>query len=257
MKYKTAIILCGGKGTRLGQIGKKLPKSLVKIQNLPIIYYILKSLKKNSFNHFILPLGYKGEQIKKYIEKNNFFKNYNIELINTGKDKPISERIEMVKKNILSDDFVILNGDAIFNFDLKNIFMRHKKKKNDITFLGCAAPLSYGIVGIAKNKIVSFERETMFNSIRNEKRKNFNGYIFSGISILNNKIFQRNFSRNIDFERQFYPKIIKRKNCDFFLIKDNWFSIDSPKDIKMLNQKGHLRKFNSIKKIKNILKKYN
>ena len=102
MKYKTAIILCGGKGTRLGQIGKKLPKSLVKIHNLPIIYYILKSLKKNSFNHFILPLGYKGEQIKNYIKKNNFFKNYNIELINTGKDKPISNRIELVKKNILS-----------------------------------------------------------------------------------------------------------------------------------------------------------
>ena len=132
MKYKTAIILCGGKGTRLGQIGKKLPKSLVKIHNLPIIYYILKSLKKNSFNHFILPLGYKGEQIKNYIKKNNFFKNYNIELINTGKDKPISNRIELVKKNILSDDFAILNGDAIFNFNLKNIFMRHEKKKKTI-----------------------------------------------------------------------------------------------------------------------------
>ena len=174
MKYKTAIILCGGKGTRLGQIGKKLPKSLVKIHNLPIIFYILKSLEKNSFNHFILPLGYKGEQIKDYIKKSNFFKNFNIELINTGKERPISERIDMVKKNILSEDFVILNGDAIFNFNLKKIFKLHEKKKKDITFLGCAAPLSYGIVGINKNKIISFERETMFNSIRNEKRKNFN-----------------------------------------------------------------------------------
>ena len=119
------------------------------------------------------------------------------------------------------------------------------KRKKDITFLGCAAPLSYGIVGINKNKIISFERETMFNSIRNEKRKNFNGYIFSGISIINNKIFQGNFSRNIDFERQFYPKIIKEKTV-IFLIKDNWFSIDSPKDIEMLNKKFHLKKFTSI-----------
>ena len=53
MNYKSAVILCGGKGTRLGELGKKMPKTLVKVQNKPIIWYILKSLKKNNFNHFI------------------------------------------------------------------------------------------------------------------------------------------------------------------------------------------------------------
>ena len=46
MINKTAIILCGGKGTRLGEIGKKMPKTLVKVQEKPILWYILKSLKK-------------------------------------------------------------------------------------------------------------------------------------------------------------------------------------------------------------------
>ena len=46
MNYRTAVILCGGKGTRLGLIGRKLPKTLVKIQNFPIIWYIINSLKK-------------------------------------------------------------------------------------------------------------------------------------------------------------------------------------------------------------------
>ena len=46
MNYRTAIILCGGKGTRLGELGKKLPKTLVKIQGKPILWYILRSLKK-------------------------------------------------------------------------------------------------------------------------------------------------------------------------------------------------------------------
>ena len=112
---------------------------MVKIHNLPIIFYILKSLEKNSFNHFILPLGYKGEQIKDYIKKSNFFKNFNIELINTGKERPISERIDMVKKNILSEDFVILNGDAIFNFNLKKIFKLHEKKKRHYIFRLCSS----------------------------------------------------------------------------------------------------------------------
>ena len=46
MSIRTAIILCGGKGTRLGELGKKTAKTLVKVQGKPILWYILKILKK-------------------------------------------------------------------------------------------------------------------------------------------------------------------------------------------------------------------
>ena len=42
IKKKTTVILCGGKGTRLGTLGKKVPKTLVKVQNKEILWYILK-----------------------------------------------------------------------------------------------------------------------------------------------------------------------------------------------------------------------
>ena len=59
-KFRSAIILCGGKGTRLGSIGKKFPKTLVKIQGREILWYIINILKRiNSI--IILPLGYKGK----------------------------------------------------------------------------------------------------------------------------------------------------------------------------------------------------
>ena len=90
---KTAVILCGGKGTRLGALGKKIPKTLVKIHKYPIIWYIIKELSKHSINHFILPLGYKCDLIKRYIKKNKEFKNYNIDLIETGLETTISRRI--------------------------------------------------------------------------------------------------------------------------------------------------------------------
>ena len=45
-EIRTAVILCGGKGTRLGSITKQIPKSLVEIKGKPIIWYILKMLKK-------------------------------------------------------------------------------------------------------------------------------------------------------------------------------------------------------------------
>ena len=81
--HKTAVILCGGKGSRLGPLSKKLPKSLVLVKKKPIIWYILKNLKKNGFNHFILPVGYKGRLISNYINKNIQFKSYDIDIINT------------------------------------------------------------------------------------------------------------------------------------------------------------------------------
>ena len=43
-KYRTAIILCGGKGTRLGNLGRKIPKTLLTVQGKPIIYYIFQIL---------------------------------------------------------------------------------------------------------------------------------------------------------------------------------------------------------------------
>ena len=78
-KKRTAIILCGGRGTRLGVLSKKIPKTLVRVQKKEILWFIINILKENNFNHIILPVGYKGEKIKKFIKK-NFKQDNNIEI---------------------------------------------------------------------------------------------------------------------------------------------------------------------------------
>ncbi len=183
MKIKTAVILCGGRGTRLGSIGKKFSKTMVKIQNFPIIWYIIKFLQKNKFNHFILPIGYKGEQIKKYFKNNELFENIKIDIIETGQNSTIAQRIFKIKKNIISDTFLLLNGDAIFNFNIKKLFDTHLKKKKDATFLGCAVKMPYGIIAKRNNKIVDFIKDAEFSSVQNKKINNFTGYVYSGMSI--------------------------------------------------------------------------
>jgi len=72
---RTAIILCGGRGTRLGALSEKIPKALVSVQKEKILWFIINILRKNKFNHFILPVGHKGEEIKKFvktIQRNHF-----------------------------------------------------------------------------------------------------------------------------------------------------------------------------------------
>ena len=249
-KLNSAIILCGGRGTRLGSVGKKLPKTLVKIHNKPILWYIIKSLLKNSINHFILPLGYKGEQIAKYINTSPEFKNLNIDLVKTGQNTSISRRIFKVKNMIKSKNLALLNGDAIFDFNLKEILKKHHINNTDVTFLGCSAPLAYGVVGIQNGKITTFQRDLEFNYVKSYKRNNFSGHIFSGISIIKSNLIMRNFKKSLNFEKEFYPKIIKKNNTKFRDINGFWYSIDNEKDIKNLNTKLNNLNYLKIKKIK-------
>lgn len=249
MKYKTAIILCGGKGTRLGAIGKKIPKSLIKIHNTEILWYIIMMLKKNSFNHFILPVGYKGKLIKNYLKKRIFSK-LNLEVVDTGVNTTIANRIYKIKKKIKSKNFVLLNGDAIFDFNLKKVFNIHEEKKFNGTFLGCSAKLPFGVITKINKRITGFVRNIDFNSINQSNKNNLIGYIYSGIAILNRNVLNKNFKDYNNFEKSLYPKIIRSKKVNFLEIKKFWHSIDNHKDIDDINNQKNSYKFKYLEKIK-------
>ena len=249
-KSRTAVILCGGKGTRLGSITKKIPKSLVKIKNKPIMWFILKILKKNGFNQFILPLGYKGHLIERYL-KNKDFKNFNLKFVSTGNNTPIAKRIHRIKKYIESENFLLLNGDAIFDLNLDKIYKVHtKNKKNFITFLGSETNLPYGTIILSKGLVKNFARDVMFNAVKISNKNDNIAHIYSGMAILNKKILTKNVKNYKNFEVNLYPMIIQKYKCKFQKFSGCWHSIDNVKDIKVLKNDKEKRK-----KINNLLKK--
>ena len=71
-KMFSALILCGGKATRIRPISLNIPKSLVKINHKPFIYYQLKFLEKNKIQKVVICLGYKGKMIENYINSQKF-----------------------------------------------------------------------------------------------------------------------------------------------------------------------------------------
>ncbi len=251
-KSRTAVILCGGKGTRLGSITKKIPKSLVKIKNKPIIWYILKILKKNGFTDFILPIGYKGNLIEKYL-KTRDFKNFNLKIIPTGDDTPIAKRILQIREYIDSENFLLLNGDAIFDLNLNKTYKEHiKSKKTVITFLGSETNLPYGTIILSKGLVKNFTRDVMFNAVKISNKNNNIAHIYSGMAIMNKKILTKNVKNYKNFEVNLYPRIIKRYKCKFQKFSGFWHSIDNIKDIKVLkNDKEKRLKINQLlKKLK-------
>ncbi len=253
MNIRSAIILCGGRGTRLGELGKKFPKTLIKIQGKPILWYILKSLIKNKFNHFILPTGYKGKQIEKFIKKNKF-ENCKIDIIKTGINTSIAQRIYKIKNSIISEDFLILNGDAIFDANLNEILKKHLIRRKDISFICCEAEADFGTVGMINKKVINFQRNLAFKSV-NTNIKNFTAHVYSGMSIMNKKILKEDFKHNHNFEKDFYPKIIKKFNSDIHNLKGFWYAMDNIKHYNNLNKKKvNQTIFNKIYKFSKKLK---
>ena len=254
--FRTAVILCGGRGTRLGSIGKKIPKTLVKIHGKEILWYIIKILKKNKFNHIILPLGYKGNMIKKLTKKyKNLFNN--IVFVDTGEKSNIGKRIFLIQNKIKSDNFLLLNGDAIFDIKLDKIFRSHENTKKDITFITGEITYPYGTVGVEKSKVVDFNRNLVYESIKVRKRNNYTAYNYTGMSIIKTKQIvklKKYYKSQSNFETGLFPKLIKSFKARIVKLVGFWHSIDNVKDIEAVNKnKKFNKKFLQVKKLKKIL----
>ena len=250
---RSAIILCGGRGTRLGALGKKVPKAMVKIQGKEIIWYIINILKKNKFNQIILPLGYKGNMIKKLSKRyKNLFNE--VDLVNTGEDSNIGKRVSLVINKIKSENFLLLNGDAIFNFNVDKIFKRHQQRKKDITFISGETIYPYGTIGIKKGKVVDFRRNLNYEALKVRNKNSYTAFNYTGMSLIKTKILKKlknKCKKASNFETELFPTFIKKFNAELIKLEGFCHSIDNMKDIKAINDKKTLKKkYISLKKIK-------
>ena len=257
-KNTTAVILCGGRGTRLGALGNKIPKTLVKVNNKEILWYILNHLKIHGFKNIILPLGYRGQLIKKFLKKNKNF-GLNIKMVNTGVRTNIGKRLSLINDKIKSENFLLLNGDAIFRFNLRNIYKTHCTKNLGATFICGEFTYAYGSIGVKNNKIIDFKRNLVFQSLKIRNDEKYQAFNYTGMSIIKTQLlkkFDKFFRNSENFEQEFYPRVIKKFHTELAKVKGFWHSIDSIKDLNMVNNSSvKNQKFIRLKSLKNFLKK--
>jgi NDP-sugar pyrophosphorylase family protein len=129
LKNLQAVILAGGKGTRLGKLGEKVPKAMVDIHGKPFLELIIEQLKKKGIKKFLVLTGYKGGIIQNYFRNNNNIK------IHKGKTNwKMLTRLLKAKKLIKRNFLLMYCDNYLTNFNIiKNINLM-KKKKSDIIF---------------------------------------------------------------------------------------------------------------------------
>ena len=246
----SSIILCGGLGTRISEFTNKIPKPMIKIQNKPLIGYVLKKVLSSKCKNIILPLGYKGEIIKKYVKKEFKSDLGRINFFETGKYTSVSNRIKKIKHKLLKyENFFLINGDTIFDADLNKMLNFHILNDNLLTLSYSDTTTTWGTFFLdKKNNIKKFSKNDRIEYIKPQS-SNLKGFRNSGISIINSKCL-KNFNFNVsDFEVGLFNKYIKKKS-NIMLYNLNlklWYPVETINDYNALNKNKEL-----LKKLKKI-----
>ncbi len=146
-----AIILAGGRGKRLKPITDYVPKPLVPINNIPIIEWQIKYLKKFGVDEVIVCSGYKTKMIENYLTMKDLGIKikFSVEKFPLGTGGAIKKAGKMIKDN----NFFVINGDTITNIDLKKL----AKFPNSIAAIELKT--KYGILDTEGDKIVNFREK--------------------------------------------------------------------------------------------------
>ena len=128
-EIKQAVIFCGGLGSRLGNITKKVPKPMVDVNGKPFLEHLLIQLKKNGISKILLLVGYKSEIIKSYFGTGKRF-NIKISYSYMPKETETGTRLFVVKQK-LKDKFILLYCDNYSSLNIHKLnsqFIKLKKK---------------------------------------------------------------------------------------------------------------------------------
>ena len=142
-----AVILAGGKGTRLLPFTKVFPKPLVPLGDRPIIDTIIRQLKYFGFQRLTLAVGHMAEMIQTYVRNGE---QYGLKIDYTFEDEPLGTVGPLAQIRGLEQTFLVMNGDLITTLDYRDLFNFHKQHRY-IATIG-AYQKNYKIdLGIIKN----------------------------------------------------------------------------------------------------------
>ena len=196
-----AIILAGGKGTRLGELTKLIPKPMVKIRNKPIIIYIIEHFFRYGVDEIIIASGYKHQIIKDYFRNKRFYKKKNIKIVNTGLNSLTGKRIKKLKKYLSkNENFFVTYGDGVSDINLNKLLRFHIKNKKIATLTAVHPPARFGELELSGSKLVKFD----------EKPQLTKGWINGGFFVFNSKIFNYLGNKNEMLEREPVQRLLKK-----------------------------------------------
>lgn len=169
-----AVILAGGKGTRLRPYTVTMPKPLVPVGDLPILEIVIRQLKHYKIDEIIVSIGHSAELIEAYFKDG---KKWGVKIRYVREDKPLGTAGAIKNISHLDDNFIVMNGDVLTDINYIKLFNFHLKHKGAATLsvIKREVLIDFGVIKIGRN----FELSDYI-----EKPRHFN-YVSMGIYALN------------------------------------------------------------------------
>ncbi len=200
-----AVIMAGGKGTRLRPMTCDLPKPMVPIVNYPVIEYIVNLLKKHGITEIAITSYYLPQTIENYFgrgEKWGVNLHYYIEEEPLGTAGSVHNVDEF-----LDETFMVISGDAITDFNLQKGIDFHRAREADATIILTQEdiPLEYGVVMTDDSgRITRFLEKPNWGQVFSDK-------VNTGIYILEPSIFELyKKGTKFDFSKDLFPLMLKK-----------------------------------------------
>jgi len=240
-----AVILAGGRGTRLSEETHVKPKPLVEAAGQPLIWHIMQNYAMHGITEFIVLAGYRGQQIREY------FANYwlhqaditfnldtpdreihkirnlpwKVSVIDTGVETNTGGRLGRLR-DLLSEDFLLTYGDGVANVNVKELINAHYSSENIATLTAVQPPARFGALNLIGNQVENFQ----------EKPIGDGAWVNGGYLVLNPAVFDFIDGENTSFEIDTLPKIAKSGKLGSYKHFGFWQPVDTVRDLQRLEE---------------------
>ncbi len=142
---KKAVILAGGKGTRLRPYTVALPKPLMPVGEYPILEVIIRQLAHQGFSHITLAVNHQAELINAFFQDG---RRWGVQIAYSLEDRPLGTMAPLRLVRDLPDDFLVMNGDILTDLDYSAFFDNHVARGNIFTVSSYAREhkVDYGVL---------------------------------------------------------------------------------------------------------------
>lgn len=195
--------MAGGKGTRIASLRNDVPKPMLPILDKPILEYQIEALKRQGCTDLILVIGHLGSVVKDYFHTGE---KYGVAIRYIEETEPMGTAGALYYlKDEIKEDFLLLNGDIIFDIDIGRMVSYHKEKGGAATILTHPNSHPYDSSLIAADHNGCVYRWMA----KEDERLYYRNCVNAGIHILSPKIFEF-FSRpgKVDLDRDILKKLI-------------------------------------------------
>ena len=230
---KRAIILAGGKGTRLKPYTISLPKPLVPVGDKPILEIIILQLRKFGFDHITITVNHMAEIIKAFFGDGS---KWNIKIDYTYEEKPLSTMGPLTLINDLPKNFLVMNGDVLTDLDFGVFYDFHVSNRNKFTISSFKREekIDYGVLNSNdSNQLTGFEEKPSYNFL-----------VSMGVYMVNRSVVDM-IPKNefFGFDHLMSLLISKKEYSSIYKFDGYWLDIGRPDDYEKAIEKFNQQDF--------------